>query len=67
MLTTRRFKKEYGSNICRHCVNDETGVHLYPKHCRYEAEYGVCPRCRRADKHIVSSFTLLGLIKLIGK
>ncbi len=67
MLTTKQFKRQYGGNVCRHCINDETGVHLTPEDCRYEKEYSVCPRCRLSDKHLVKGFSLAGLMKLAGK
>ncbi|MBR2287775.1 MAG: hypothetical protein IJ865_05985, partial [Clostridia bacterium] len=67
MWTTRRVRKSYGGNVCRHCINDMTYVHLYPKDCVYAPQRDVCPRCKKENKHIVSGFKLSGKWKLLGK
>lgn len=67
MWTTKKLIREYGGNVCRHCINDVTYVHLYPKDCIYETGRGVCPRCHMANKHIVRGFKFSGKWKLKGK
>ena len=66
MLTTRRFKKQFGGNVCRHCVNDLMGVHLIPKECKYVPGRSTCPRCLK-NAHIVKGFKLKGKWKLRRK
>ncbi len=67
MWTTRKFRKSFGSNVCRHCINDMTDIHLYPQDCFYEKTRKVCPRCHMENKHIVCGFRLSGKWKLRGK
>ena len=67
MWTTKSIRKTFGGNVCRHCVNDLTHVHLYPRDCHYETQRRVCPRCHVEDKHIVSGFKISGMWKLKGK
>ncbi len=67
MLTTRKIRKYYHGNVCRHCLNYMLQIHLYPKNCKYEKERNVCPACKNEDKHIVKGFRLSGKLKTIGK
>ncbi|MBQ2461525.1 MAG: hypothetical protein II504_03710 [Clostridia bacterium] len=67
MWTTKRIRREFGGNVCRHCINSMTGVHLYPRDCHYEAKRGICPRCHLENKHIVCGFTFGGKWKLRGR
>ena len=67
MLTTRRIRKYYGGNVCRHCLNYMLQIHLYSKDCKYEKEYDVCPACKNENKHIVKGFKLSGKLKTMGK
>ncbi len=66
MLTMARIKKEYGSPICRHCINEEFGANLQRRHCRYLKHSGICPRCGE-KKHIVEKLTFRGYLKVISK
>ena len=67
MITTRQIRKKYGGNVCRYCMSDILRETLYPRHCKYEKERGMCPCCKYPRKHLVRGFTLSGLMKTIGK
>ena len=65
MLTTKRIVSKYGGNICRHCINAQYHIHLYPADCVYE-DHRKCPRCREV-KNIVGGFQGKGVWKMLLK
>ncbi len=67
MLSTKKFIKRYGSNICRHCVNRHLQVHLHPEDCLFEHGRHHCPACNEDDKHLVKGFRKKGWLKVFGR
>ena len=65
MFSEKEIKAQYGTLICRRCLNKFYGVKLLPKDCLYEYHY-VCPGCGE-EHHIVSGLKLSGKFKTLLK
>ncbi len=67
MVTIRKIKKRFVSNICRQCINKTYNIHLLHTDCKYGLMYpGLCPVCKEM-KNIVTGLRLSGYWKLLTK
>ena len=63
MASMRDIHSRY-STICRRCINEQYGVNLEPKDCRYVGEYPeVCACCGKV-RNLVGGVTIAGSLKL---
>lgn len=65
MVSIKKIKKLYGTNVCRKCVNKTYVINLLHTDCKYGLIYPKqCPLCKDV-KNIVTGFKLSGYIKSI--
>ena len=64
MASMRSIYSRFGAAICRRCINEQYGVDLKPKDCRYVGAYpDVCACCGKV-RNLVGDVNLGGSLKL---
>ena len=66
MLSLDMVRKEYGSYMCRRCINRRFSSSLQPNDCMYEPFPRTCPKCGKVH-NIVVGLSVVGHAKMLFK